>query len=248
MRRHAFLKGVLTLSVFGALVLAQSHAAVGANEATPASCRARVIDELGTLRDDFRAHVFGSRQYASNKFELLTGGPAASAITGILETKGRLTSELVTPVVESYRVLQCRMNAVCNAMNQSFAVAGNTSLTLKQFGCTDRSAGSFSECSFKDRPFTQKEFDDLAKECARLVDTSLEAERSVLRLAFSYDSGYRSMLQFAGMIDWFQGDLPRETMLPLRDMVKMLGKLHEIPCFIGQCDRPDTSAIGPPKL
>lgn len=248
MRYAPYTKGFLTLSVFGVFVLLQTHAAVGADEATPASCRTRIVDELGTLRDDFRAHVFGSRRYASNQFELLTGGPAAAARTGILETKGRLTSELVTPVVESYRVLQCRMNAVCNAMNQSFAVAGNTPLTLRQFGCTDGSVGSFGECSFKDRPFTQKEFDDLAQECARLVTTSLGAERSVLTLAFSYDSGYRSMLQFAGMIDWFQGDLPRETMQPLRDMVKMLGKLHEIPCFIGQCDRPDTSAIGPPKL
>jgi hypothetical protein len=61
----------------------------------------------------------------------------------------------------------------------------------------------------------------------------------------AYDSGYRSLLQLSGMVDWMLEGFPTETVKAVSDMVNMLGKLHQIPCFIGQCDNPDTESLKP---
>lgn len=209
-----------------------------APDVTVEGCRARVLSEMGDVRDEYRAHVFGARKVSSTRADILTGGSVKDPVKGILETKGRLTSELVSPAVESYRVLRCRMHAVCLTMQHSFDLNPNTSVQISDLGCADRSMRSYGECSFTQTAFTGTDRSALESECGSLFTQSMKTERSVLLLAFGYDSGYRSGLQLSGMIDWFQGDFPDEVLKPIRDMVSMLGKLHEIPCFIGQCDLP----------
>ncbi len=211
--------------------------------ATTTACYEQVSKAMSGVHDEFRAVVFGSREDNDGKFTVLTGGFSQAEHVGILETRERLSSELVEPTVESYRVLRCRMSAVCEAMKASYEVSGGSTLTVKQLGCSDQTGRSFDQCSFKESGMTQQDVTNLATECKRLVIKSLETERAALHLAFSYDSGYRALLQLSGMVDWFQGDFPDEVLKPIRDMVNLLGKLHEIPCFIGQCDRPDTSVL-----
>ncbi len=215
----------------------------GADATTPDDCRRHVIDRMSIIHDEYRSRIFGARENEEGDFEVLTGGLASQTGTGIMETKARLTSELVWPAVESYRILRCRTNAICLAMKQSFDVNAGTSLTIKQLGCAEQTIDSYPSCSFVDTGFLPTDRMGLEAECSGMSESSLSAEKAVLKLAFAYDSGYRSMLQTAGIIDWLQGDFPDRVLTPIRDMVNMLGKLHEIPCFIGQCDRPDTSKI-----
>jgi hypothetical protein len=81
---------------------------------------------------------------------------------------------------------------------------------------------------------------DIQAQCARWVESSLAAERAVLKLAVSYDSGYRSMLQSAGMIEAVSAGAEAKNIRPIQSLVNILGKLHQIPCFISQCDQPLT--------
>lgn len=226
------------------VVLSDADAVRGAPPASTNACYRQIVEAMSAVHDEFRAVVFGSRKDNDGKFTVLTGGFSAKEQKGILETKERLSSELIEPVVESYRVLQCRMSAICEAMKRSYEVNGGTTITVKQLGCSDRTGQSFDQCSFIESGMTQQDVTNLVTECRGLVIRSMEIERSILQLAFSYDSGYRALLQLSGMVDWFQGDFPDEVLKPIRDMVNLLGKMHEIPCFIGQCDRPDTSILG----
>ncbi len=235
--------GMIATIFFGVALLSHADSVRGAPPATTSACYGQIVEAMGAVHDEFRAIVFGSREDNDGNFTVLTGGFSEEEHTGILEMKERLSSELVEPVVESYRVLQCRMSAVCEAMKRSYNVNGGTTLTVKQLGCRDQTGQSFDQCSFIESGMTEQDVTNLVTECRGLVIRSMEAERSVLQLAFSYDSGYRALLQLSGMVDWFQGDFPDEVLKPIRDMVNLLGKMHEIPCFIGQCDRPDTSVL-----
>ena len=62
--------------------------------------------------------------------------------------------------------------------------------------------------------------------CQDLTTQTLAGERAILRLAVAYDSGYRSLLQLAGMVDWMLQGFPTETVKAISDMVNMLGKLY----------------------
>ncbi len=213
--------------------------------ASPELCRARFIEELGKVHDTYRAHVFGAREGGDDGLGVLLSGGSVSGDAigkGIFETKGRLSSELIEPIVESYRVLRCRSIAICNAMKASNKQDGETPLTIDTLGCAAETIDRYAECRKTKEDLTM-DIPHLVLECGRTVARSLAAERATLRLALSYDSGYRASLQLGGMIDWMQEDAPTAVLAPLQSMVNMLGKLHEIPCFIGQCDDPRPSTI-----
>ncbi len=244
MRRFIALIGSLCIALAAVLIPVRHDAAFGEEEASPEACRSKVVHELGQLHDEFRARVFGARLNDPDDDEgtILTGGKVDAALTGsgYIEMRGRMTSELIEPMVESYRVLRCRSVAVCKAMQQSFDPAGDTTLTIRTLGCEDRDIEQYTECGFDDDSRYQDQIAVLEGQCGALMNDSLAAERATLKLAVSYDAGFRSALQLGGMIDWMQGDFPSEVLSPIRDMVNLLGKLHEIPCFTGQCDQPDT--------
>jgi len=110
----------------------------------------------------------------------------------------------------------------------------------------------YSQCYFAGDPDTdnggaglQSAATNAIRQCHTLVADTLSAERAVLRLAVAYDTGYRSLLQLAGMVDWMLEGFPTQTVKAIATMVNMLGKLHQIPCFIGQCDNPNTADLTP---
>ncbi len=211
-------------------------------------CRNKLAGELSKVHDEFRSYIFGSRLDAEGTFTVLTGGHADAERKGIFETQGRLTSELVPPLVESYRALRCRSYTICAVLRESVGVKGGE-VTVRPLGCAEQTVPRYAECYLAEPQSTftasQNDEDDLRKYCGQMVEDSLQFERRALQLAVAYDSGYRASAQIAGMIDWVQVEFPGYVLKPLRDMVGLLGKLYEIPCFIGQCDYPDTSGIAP---
>ncbi len=221
------------------------------------ACYAKVVEELVDVHDTYRSVVFGSRRDKDGKFEVLTGGKTNEERVGIFEIKRRLGSELVEPLVESYRVYRCRSLAVCTVLGESLTSDRSPSDTLdvKLLGCAEvEDVKPYPECFFGGKnddgtgaadaadTFTPLR---LVDQCQQLVEQTLAAERSVLRLAVGYDAGYRAMLQFSGIMDWMLEGFPTQAVKAVGNMVNLLGKLHQIPCFIGQCDNPDSDFLKP---
>lgn len=219
---------------------------------SPLECSKRVQSDLEQIHDIYRSYLFGSRKVTDDdgneKYEVLTGGYTSSARRGIFETQRRLTSELITPAIESYRVYRCESLTVCSLLAASFATDGGT-IDVQPLGCARRSLERYSECyltSDDGSPALQSDATSLVKECQDLLERTFQSEKSVLRLAVAYDAGYRSMLQMAGMMDWLLEAFPTAALKAISEMVNMLGKLHQIPCFIGQCDNPRSDYLTPP--
>lgn len=241
-----------TAPILIALLIAPTlaHAQVGPDES---ACYTKVINELVAVHDEYRSVVFGSRKDKEGNFVALTGGKVDEARAGIFETKKRLSSELVEPLVEAYRVYRCRSYAVCAVLENSINQKTDDQLIdIKILGCTeqprmlrydscylapgttDADAGQGSE------PRTALLY---MSQCRSIVEQTLAAERSTLRLAMGYDAGYRSLLQFSGITDWMLQGFPTQAVKAISDMVNMLGKLYQIPCFIGQCDDPNSASL-----
>ena len=220
------------------LVIPVAHAQV---LPTADTCRAKIGDEFAKIHDEYRAHIFGARKNAKvSGFSVLSGGYASSEMKGILEAKGRMSSELVQPLVKSYRTLSCKMLEVCRALSDSLYTK-DAMLQVDVLGCEPVQVPRFAECSLVGDASISNSYEaaiSIQSECDSIVGDTLAAERAALKTAVAYDSGYRSLLQFAGMMDWMQDHLSEQALRPLRDMIGLLGKLHQIPCFIGQCDNP----------
>jgi hypothetical protein len=249
-KRLLLLFGSLTILVTGVAYL---RGTVGAQNNTippEQTCRDRIQLELTGIVYDYRAHIFGSRDALSSDISIpITGGFSfREPIEGILETRGRLTSELVAPLVESYRGLRCRALSVCSVMEQSFDELGGD-VTFAELGCPEVTVPRFDECNF--RAGTDTVADDegqsatvtMLTECNQLVESTLQMERAILELAVTYDAGYRSNMQLAGMHDKMMQSLSKDALTTTAGTVNILGKLHQIPCFIGQCDAPDTASL-----
>ncbi len=223
--------------------LMTAHAA---DTATQETCRDKITTELSTVHDVYRSVLFGSQTDRLGKIVAKTGGLVRKKITGIFETQGRLTSELVWPLVESYRVYRCENLFVCAAMSQSFQNVSTEELDLELLGCAPKKLVPYAECTFAGENSIQ-DATLMLDTCRQLVTETLAMERAVLKLAVAYDTGYRAMLQFAGMAEAMMRDFPARAFTPLRDMVSLLGTLHQIPCFLGQCDLPDNGNLSFPR-
>lgn len=234
-----------------ALIVLLMAPSAWAEEASQEACYGRLTEEMTIVHDEYRARLFGSRTDADGEFTVLTGGKTSEEHVGIFETKGRLTSELVEPALETYRVYRCRTLAVCQALKTSIASNADP-VDVSLLGCADQILPHYEQCYFataegEDAPDAgvQSDVTRIADQCETLVLETLRAERAILRLAVAYDAGYRSLLQFAGMMDWMLEVFPTHAIRAVSNMVNLLGKLHQIPCFIGQCDNPDSARLTP---
>ena len=240
--------------IFIALLIAPIavRAQAGPNES---QCLSTVVDELVTVHDEYRSVVFGSRKDKEGNFVTLTGGKVQAARAGIFETKKRLSSELVAPLVEAYRVYRCRSYAVCSVLENSINQKTDDQLIdIKILGCAEQprlrrydscylaATTTGADAGQGSDPRTALLF---LSQCRSIVEQTLAAERSTLRLAMGYDAGYRSLLQFSGITDWMLQGFPTQAVKAISDMVNMLGKLYQIPCFIGQCDDPNSASLRP---
>ncbi len=244
------------------------------------ACTRRIVSELSTVRDEYRSHVYGSReQKDEDEAEVLVGGTVPQSQTGIFMTKRRMASELVWPLVESYRTLRCDMLSVCSAMENvlymkakpvqsssndsdssatssvgssltssiSSSVPSVIKSTVRVLGCKPVKIAEYDQCMFAGE-HAQGDALIMKNSCAQLVKDTLEFERAALRLSVAYDANYRSLLQTSGMLDWMiynsSVDNGKGTFLTIRRMINLLGKLHQIPCFSGQCDSVSPTDLG----
>ncbi len=244
---------IRTRSLLLALILLMTWVTPTYAQPTPDTCKTQIADRMQLLQYEYRRVVFGST--GSSLFDgkaavLKTGGVFSGGtvydyrdIPGIFGTKHRMTSELIDPATESYRVFRCKLLNMCDAVTQN--IHGQPG-QVHHLGCPIESVEYFDQCDFSDEN-TQVDAQDVIEFCATAVADTLQAEKQALKLAVAYDSGYRSLVQVAGMFDFFLKEFAKSAFLPMQQMVALLGKLHQIPCFLPHCDLPPDSVLDPPE-
>jgi hypothetical protein len=150
---------------------------------------------------------------------------------GLMEQRRTPTSDLLPPLLQSYRALQCRLRAVCGLSRASRAPSdGLSPLVIETDGCLAVSFRPLPQCvpaSILESGFGS---------CDDAVAGIMEREGRLLHLLVAYDAAYRSLLQFGGAFEGFLRDVQLPLLQPLWQAVRVLGSLDNLPCFLSQCD------------
>lgn len=151
---------------------------------------------------------------------------------GIFEIRKTPTSDLIEPIVQSVRALQCRLRAVCELASQSPGKNENEILTIKVDGCMPMTFAVMNGC----RELSPTVLETLPGMCQRARQQLVEREMQLLMLTVSYDANYRGLAQFAGMFQEFLTQFRFPLIEPIWQMVRTLGQLKGIPCFSAECN------------
>src|SRR5690606_3030503 len=127
----------------------------GAHAQNADSCTREVVETRRMLHDEYRSGVrgsAGSTVIAGDASVIRTGGIVSDGRNGLFEPKYRLASELVGPLVESYRVLRCNALAVCAVLDESFAIGGapaqaGATTMVQPPGCAAREMPKLTQCA-----------------------------------------------------------------------------------------------------
>lgn len=231
------------VAIFVSIIPSISQAQIVENKA----CETQLYERLRIEQDTYRQALYGSTgsngEDDRTTYVRTRGTVSGKDEIGIFENKYRLTSELVEPALESYRSLRCRLEAVCMTLKASMK-STEISHIIQPLGCLSSEALTMDACHLAGEGVIETQI-ELQRACEDIVSTTLEVERSALRLAVSYDAGYRWIVQLTGMFDAALEKVPAQTFSVLRQTLGLLGKLHQIPCFLTQCDMPPVPKENP---
>lgn len=151
---------------------------------------------------------------------------------GILEMKMASTSDILPPLIQSVRALQCRLRSVCmlERASQQKELDPAEPITVQPDGCIPQSFLPLDGCT--DVSIATAGSDS----CEQAAEALVEREVKLLHLAIAYDAAYRSLMQFAGNLEGFLLDFRFPLLTPIWQAVRALGSLDRIPCFSAQCD------------
>jgi hypothetical protein len=156
------------------------------------------------------------------------------ARAGIFAQKKVLTSDLLPPLIQSYRAFGCRIEAVCEAARKS--LTGTDPMKIETVGCRPfENVKPLASCNKNKNSDTFSE-SAVRTYCDAVAPELFAHEGELLKLSVSYDASYRSLLQFAGGFDAFLKDFQTTLFSPLSDSMSLLGQLQRIPCFAAQCN------------
>lgn len=150
---------------------------------------------------------------------------------GFFEVRKTPTSDLITPLTQAMRALQCKLRSVCLAAQESVGKEKGDEVEVRHPGCLEFTYEVFEGCI--DQPAVNEV---AAGVCDTAVNATLERERRLLILAVAYDSAYRSLMQFAGIFEGFMDDFRFPLLQPLWQTARALGSFDGLPCFSAQCD------------
>lgn len=151
---------------------------------------------------------------------------------GILETRKTPTTDLIHPIVQSVRALQCRLRAICKLAADSTNKESDEKVTITVDGCLPMTFPVMKGCHDLSPTF----FEVMPGMCEAARQQLIEREMYILTLTASYDANYRALAQFAGMFQEFLVQFRFPLIEPLWQAVRMLGGLQEIPCFSAECN------------
>jgi uncharacterized protein YijF (DUF1287 family) len=151
---------------------------------------------------------------------------------GIFEIRKTPTSDLVHPIVQTVRALQCRLRAVCELAAESQGKESGDTVTIELDGCLPMTFPVMEGC----RNIDSTVYNTFPTSCREARRTLVQREMELLTLTVSYDASYRSLAQFAGMFQEFLTQFRFPLIEPLWQTVRMLGGLDGIPCFQAECN------------
>ncbi len=167
-------------------------------------------------------------------------GPSDEATfrRGIFATRGVLTSELIPPLTQSFRALQCRALSVCEAMRKAFGkeVPQNGIYLVQIPGCRELPVRAPVSCNPKTDTPDVGTRNSVVSACEGIAEALIAREAELLKLSVTYDAAYRSLLQFAGTFDDFLSVFRLDLLKPIRQSLPLLQQLSRIPCFLSQCN------------
>ena len=167
---------------------------------------------------------------------------------GIFAQTGATTSQLIPGILQAFRALRCRLAMVCHGIRatQLSAPAADGTLTVTTPGCAPLKLRPLSSCKItqgingaQQAQATLDSFSQtvIAQQCNPMAQSIAAREEQMLKLAVSYDAGYRSLLQFSGNFDRFLGQFRGDLLSPIQDAMPLISQLSRIPCFLSQCSR-----------
>ncbi|MCF7844708.1 MAG: hypothetical protein K9M03_02675 [Kiritimatiellales bacterium] len=169
--------------------------------------------------------------------------PDALPRRGILDTKRTMTSELIPYLTQAFRAFNCRVDMVCNRVEQSTDQAGGTEskeLSIRVSGCIHVDTeewNSIPACHFAG--YEGGSYQDVANTlpyCQQVSGGLIQRENDLLKMLVEYDAAYRSLLQFAGVFDEFLQEFRWTITGSIRTAASVIGSLGRIPCFVSSCD------------
>lgn len=155
---------------------------------------------------------------------------------GLFEMKQLLSSELVPSVTQSIRALQCRLKSICLAASDSMQKDVPSSISVQPQGCLELTYPRFEGCLYDEGSPTQAVEAEVRRECEAVTRALLVREMDLAKLVVSYDAGYRTLLQFAGIFEQYLTEFRFPLVKPLWEAAQLIGTLHRIPCFISECN------------
>lgn len=151
---------------------------------------------------------------------------------GLLEQKRTSTSDLIPTLTQTFRAYQCRLRSVCAAANDSQQESSlkKTTITVQSDGCEEAEMPVLKNCNGNTQVTAS------VTSCDDAIGSILAQEEQMLVLLVTYDSAYRTLLQFQGVFEGFLTSFRFALVNPIWQTVRVIGGLNHIPCFTSQCD------------
>jgi hypothetical protein len=191
-------------------------------------------DEWKSLASGFETVTWSDVAWETqDETDVITG---VSVRRGLFEMKQLLTSELVPSITQSIRALQCRLRSVCLAAYESMQIDAPMSISVQPDGCLPIEYPRFEGCVYTEgRPSPYVEA-NVRQQCEVAARSLLLREMDIAKLIVSYDAGYRTLLQFAGIFERYLTLFTFQLVKPLQEAAQMIDHLNRIPCFISECN------------
>jgi len=157
---------------------------------------------------------------------------------GVLETQQATTSDLLPPILQSFRAFQCRIAAVCKAASQAFVAEGTDPITVSVPGCIDQEIPSLTSC----RPSPTTTFMDTIMLhanaitfCQPIGEAMVSYQQAQLPFITHLDGAHRTLRQFAGYVEPLMSAASFPFLTPIQEAANFLKQWTRVPCFLPLC-------------
>ena len=155
---------------------------------------------------------------------------------GLLELKKTPTSDLIPLLLQSTRAFRCRLQSICQLASASLLDSAPASIEVKVDGCETRTLPKYAMCAYTQSGEPADQTELVPNFCDSNVEQVFEREQRLLAMTISYDASYRTLVQFAGMMQKTVRTLHEPSLNILARTVRTLKEFQSLPCYSGQCD------------
>jgi hypothetical protein len=158
---------------------------------------------------------------------------------GLLEAQQAVTSDLIPPLLQSFRAFQCRIAAECAGADEALRRASGDSggpFTAEAPGCVTLPVTLPQDC-IASPLFSLNAFTDpaLRNYCGSTGDRLVRYQEQQLLMLAHYDGTHRSLRQFVGYIEPLLDVVSFPFLPPLQEAAQFLEEWNRVPCFQPFC-------------